>query len=76
MLSPSLPPGVEDFDDTFEVPAYCVRETMMLSVDIVSPGGPPMDITGTDRVILQKEFRDAVPWIIIRLIEPGSPTGG
>jgi hypothetical protein len=33
-----------------------------------------MDITGTDRVILQKEFRDAVPWII--LIEPGSPAGG
>jgi hypothetical protein len=44
MLSPSLPPVVEAFDDTSKVWADCVRETMMLSVDIISvPGCGPVD---------------------------------
>lgn len=60
------------FDDVFEIPSTLIANNprQMIAVDAVEPNVPPANITGRDDVLAQRDFRDDVPWIVVRLIQP------
>lgn len=70
-LSPTLPALVRAFDDTFEIPVHLLtgQQSQAIAVDLVEPGAAPIRVTGRDRVVAEKVFRDAEPWIAVSLVE-------
>jgi hypothetical protein len=71
-LSPTLPAFVGQFDDIFEIPLDLIsgNSSQSFAVDLVEPGVSPVELTRRDKVLAQKVFRDDVPWIVVRLVEP------
>jgi hypothetical protein len=70
-LSPTLPPLSGRFDDLFEIPSNLLTggQEQAITVDVVEPSQTPIRLTGSDTVLAEKIFEDAVPWIIVSLVE-------
>jgi hypothetical protein len=60
-----------NFDDLFEIPSSLLTgsQNQMIAVDLVEPGVAPVRVTGRDKVLAEKVFQDAVPWIVVSLVE-------
>jgi hypothetical protein len=73
-LSPTLPPVSGTFDDLFEIQSNLLTggQEQAITVDVVEPSVTPVRLTGRDRVLAEKVFQDAVPWIIVSLVEAPS----
>jgi len=73
-LSLTLPPVSGNFDDLFEIPSRLLAgaQNHAIAVDLVEPGVSPVRVTGNDRLLAEKVFQDAVPWIVVSLVETPS----
>ena len=70
-LSSTLPAASDHFDDVFEIQVNVLtgRQNQAFAVDLVEPGVEPVRVTGKDKVLAEKVFRDATPWIVVSLVE-------
>jgi hypothetical protein len=72
-LSERLPTVSEAFDDTFEIDVALISGTtsQVVGVDLIAPGATPFVVFNEqDTLVASKVFRDQVPWISVRLVEP------
>jgi hypothetical protein len=69
-LSNTLPCVAEQFDDVLEIDSALISgaQSQAVTVDAVEPGQIPIRLTGKDTVIAEKTFPDAVPWIVVSLV--------
>ncbi len=69
--SPTLPPMTGHFDDVFELSLDLItgKANQLIAVDVVEPGCEPIRVTGKDKVLAERVFRDEPPWIVISLVE-------
>jgi len=69
-LSDTLPYVAEQFDDVLEIDSILISgsPSQAVTVDAVAPGQLPVRLTGQDRVLKEKTFKDAVPWIVVSLV--------
>jgi hypothetical protein len=70
-ISPTLPPLTGSFDDLFEIPLDLISGKMnqSIAVDVIEPGGEPIRVTGKDKVLVEKVFKDEAPWIVVSFVE-------
>src|SRR6266852_4155545 len=72
-LSATLPVVSERFDDTFDIDAKLISGTtsQTIAVDLIAPDATPIRVfSDKDTLLTEKVFRDRVPWISVRLVEP------
>jgi len=70
-LSGTLPCVAENFDDVLEIDSILISgsPSQAVTVDAVEPGQMPIRLTGQDTVLVEKTFKDAVPWIVVSLVD-------
>jgi len=69
-LSGALPCVAEQFDDVLEIDSILISgsPSQAVTVDAVEPGRLPVRLTGQDTVLKERTFKDAVPWIVVSLV--------